>query len=94
MTKAEFVKKVAERAGVGKKKTEAVINAFMEVVAETLKEGEKVYLRGFGTFLMKKRSARTARNPKTGKVIKVPPKLVPAFKPGKSLKEATEKVLK
>ncbi len=66
----------------------------MEVVTESLKGGEKVYLRGFGTFLMKKRAARTARNPKTGKVIKVPPKLAPVFKPGKALKEATEKVLK
>ena len=94
MTKAELVRAVMEKTGLCKKKAEAFVNAFAEVVTETLKEGEKVEIRGFGTFLMKKRSPRVARNPQTGKQIKVPAKLVPTFKPGKELKEATEKVLK
>jgi DNA-binding protein HU-beta len=58
---------------------------------EALKKGDKVEIRGFGTFLMKERAPRVARNPKTGEKVTVPAKLVPAFKPGKDLKEATKK---
>jgi len=94
MTKAELVRAVMEKAGLRKKDAEAFVNAFAEVVTEALKEGERVEIRGFGTFFMKKRSPRVARNPQTGKQIEVPAKLVPAFKPGKELKETTEKVLK
>jgi len=94
MTKTELVSAMAEKSGLTKKITEAALNALLEVVEEALKKGEKVEIRGFGTFLMKERAPRVARNPKTGETVKVPAKLVPAFKPGKELKEATEKVLK
>jgi len=94
MTKSELISAIAEKASLRKKDAEAALNAFLEVVTEALKNGDKVEIRGFGTFLMKERAARVARNPKTGKEVKVPPKLVPDFKPGKDLKEATEKVLK
>jgi DNA-binding protein HU-beta len=93
MTKSDVVKAVAEKAGIKKNVAESAINAFLEVVIEALKNGDKVEIRGFGTFLMKERAARVARNPKTGKKVKVPAKLVPAFKPGKELKEATEKAI-
>ena len=94
MTKSELVAAIAEKAGIRKKDAEAALNAFIEVVTETLKKGDKVEIRGFGTFLMKERAPRVARNPKTGEKVTVPAKLVPAFKPGKDLKEATEKELK
>jgi len=93
MTKSDIVKAVAEKTGMKKKIAEAAINAFLQVVTEALKNEERVEIRGFGTFLMKERSPRTARNPKTGKKVKVPAKLVPAFRPGKDLKNATEKVV-
>ena len=94
MTKSKLVSAIAEKAGIRKKDAEATLNAFLDVVTETLKGGGKVEIRGFGTFLMKRRAARVARNPRTGKKLKVPEKLVPAFKAGKELKEATEKVIK
>ena len=94
MTKSELVAAIAEKAGIRKKDAEAALNAFIAVVTEALKKGEKVEIRGFGTFLMKERAPRVARNPKTGEKVEVPAKLVPAFKPGKDLKEATEKELK
>jgi len=93
MTKSELVSAIAEKAGIRKKDAEATLNAFLDVVTETLKGGGKVEIRGFGTFFMKHRAARVARNPRTGKKLKVPEKLVPAFKAGKELK-ATEKVIK
>jgi len=94
MTKAELVSAVAEKAGIRKKDAEAALNAFVESVTEALKNGDKVEIRGFGTFFMKERSPRVGRNPQTGKKIKIPAKLSPAFKLGKELKEATEKILK
>jgi len=93
MTKSDIVKRVAEKTGMRKKVAEAAINAFLEVVTEALKNGDRVEIRGFGTFLMKERASRTARNPRTGKKVKVPAKLVPAFRPGRELKNATEKVI-
>ncbi|SMO68272.1 bacterial nucleoid protein Hbs [Balnearium lithotrophicum] len=94
MTKSELVAAIAEKAGIRKKDAEAALNAFIQVVEEALKKGDKIEIRGFGTFLMKERAPRVARNPKTGEKVEVPAKLVPAFKPGKDLKEATEKEIK
>ncbi len=94
MNKKELVALMAEKGNLRKKDAELALNAIVEVITEALKKEDRVEIRGFGTFLMKRRSERTARNPKTGEVIKIPAKLVPVFKPGKELKEATEKVLK
>ena len=93
MTKETLVGLIAEKAKLRKKDSRAFLKAFEEVVTEALQKGERVEIRGFGTFLMKERAPRVARNPKTGKAVKIPAKLVPVFKPGKDLKEATEKVL-
>ncbi len=93
MTKSDLVAAIAQKAGLKKKDAEAALNAFIAVVTEALKSEEKVEIRGFGTFLMKKRAARKARNPRTGKEVEVPAKLVPDFKPGKDLREETEKLL-
>ena len=94
MTKSDLVTAIAEKAGIRKKDAEAALNAFIDVVTEALAKEEKVEIRGFGTFLMKERAPRVARNPRTGEKVEVPAKLSPAFKPGKDLKDATEKVIK
>ena len=90
--KGELAKRIAKKTERTKKEAEMFLNAFVEVVTEALTKGEKVEIRGFGTFMMKERAPRIARNPRTGKKIKVPAKLSPAFKPGKELKENTERV--
>jgi len=92
MTKSDLVAAIAEKAGIRKKDAEAALNAFIDVVTEALAKEEKVEIRG--TFLMKERAPRVARNPRTGEKVEVPAKLSPAFKPGKDLKDATEKVVK
>ncbi len=94
MTKSELISAIAEKAGIRKKDADAALNAFIEVVTETLKGGGKVEIRGFGTFLMKNRAPRVARNPRTGAKVNVPAKITPDFRPGKDLKEATEKIVK
>ena len=88
MNKAELISAAAEQAGLSKKDTEAVVNATLDTIANTLAEGEEVRLVGFGTFEVKKREARTGRNPKTKEEIKIPATKVPAFKAGKALKDA------
>ena len=88
MNKAELVAKAAEKTGLTKKDTDAVLNAVLDTVTEALANGEKVQLVGFGSFETKTRGARTARNPKTNLPVPVAPTRVAQFKPGKSLKEA------
>ncbi|GAB6075237.1 HU family DNA-binding protein [Desulfurobacterium crinifex] len=92
MTKAELISAIAETAGIRKKDAEAFLNAFTEVVTEALKKKEKIEIRNFGTFFMKEKAKRVARNPRTGKKVKVPAKISPAFKPGKKLKDI-EKII-
>ena len=93
MTKADLINAIAEKAGIRKKDAEASVNALTEVITEALARGERVEIRGFGTFEMRERAPRTARNPRTGEKVEVPAKVSPAFKLGKDLKEATEKVV-
>lgn len=88
MNKTELVNVVAEKAELTKKDAERAINAVFAAVEEALAEGDKVQLVGFGTFEVRDRAGRTGRNPKTGEEIMIPPSKVPAFKPGKGLKEA------
>ena len=91
MNKAELINAVAEAADVSKKDAEAVITAAVETITAALKEGEKVQLVGFGSFEVKKRAARTGRNPKTKEAIEIPASAVPVFKAGKALKDAVAK---
>ncbi|MBU1356395.1 MAG: HU family DNA-binding protein [Candidatus Edwardsbacteria bacterium] len=86
MNKAELIEAVAK---VTCTKAEAgnAVNAVIDNIAKALKKGDSVTLVGFGTFSVKKRKARIGRNPQTGKEIKIAAKKVPAFKPGKELKE-------
>ena len=87
MNKAELVAAMSAKTGDSKKATEAAVNAFVEVVAEALKGGDKVQLVGFGSFEVRKRAARKGRNPQTKEEIKIPASKAPVFKAGKALKD-------
>ena len=91
MNKSDLISAISEKTNVSKKSAEESINAFVEVVSEALKENEKVQLIGFGTFEVRKRAARTGRNPQTGLDIKIPASNAPVFKAGKALKETVNK---
>ena len=88
MNKTEFIAAVAEKAEISKKDSEKALKAFVDVVAEQLKAGDKVQLVGFGTFEVSERAAREGRNPQTGAVMKIPASYAPKFKAGKALKDA------
>ena len=87
MTKAELVDDVANAAELTKKDAERLVEIVFESIVESLNQGEKIELRGFGSFRVRERGARRGRNPKTGQAVSIPPKRVPYFKPGKELKE-------
>ena len=88
MNKTELVAAVAEKAQISKKDSEKALKAFIDVVTEQLKAGEKVQLVGFGTFEVSERAAREGRNPQTGKTMKIEACKAPKFKAGKALKDA------
>ena len=83
MNKAELINAVAASADVSKKDAEAVVSAMLETITGALKEGDKVQLVGFGSFEVKKRAARTGRNPKTKEAIEIPASVVPVFRPAR-----------
>jgi len=88
VNKSELITSVSEKANLTKKDAEAALNALLSTIEETLKEGGKVQLVGFGTFEVRERKARTGRNPRNpGQVIEIPASKAPVFKAGKSLKE-------
>ena len=84
MTKAEIVNKIASNTGIEKSQVQAVVQAFMTSVKESLAQGEPVYLRGFGSFIVKRRAKKTARNITANTTMVIPAHNVPAFKPSKS----------
>ena len=87
LTKAALVEQVAHVAGLTKKRAEIIVHTVFGNMAEGLQQGEKVELRGFGSFRLRRREPRRARNPRTGDRVDVPPRRVAYFKPGKELKE-------
>jgi len=87
MTKAELVDAVARKSELSKKDAEVIVQAVLDSIIGSLQGGEKVELRGFGSFRLRERASRQGRNPKTGEKVDVPAKKVPYFKPGKELKE-------
>ncbi len=87
MNKAELVAAIAENAGLSKKDSEKALAAFVSVVTDELKKGEKVQLVGFGTFEVSARPARTGRNPQTKQTITIPASKAPKLKAGKALKD-------
>lgn len=88
MNKTELVAAIAESAEISKKDSEKALKAFVDVVTEQLKKGDKVQLVGFGTFEVSERAAREGRNPQTGKTMKIAACKAPKFKAGKALKDA------
>ena len=92
MNKAELIASVAEKAGLTKKDSESMVNAFISSIEDALVKGDKVQLIGFGTFETRKRAAREGRNPrKPGETIHIPASTAPVFKAGKALKDAVNK---
>ena len=87
MTKAALVEEVARVADLTKKHSEVIVDAVFHSIIAALHRGEKIELRGFGSFRLRRREPRKGRNPKTGDRVDVPSKRVPYFKPGKELKE-------
>jgi integration host factor subunit beta len=90
MTKAELAEKVATKINLTKKQTEVIINILFQSITDSLGEGDKVELRGFGSFRVRHRNARVGRNPKSGEKVEVPAKKVPFFKAGRELRELVD----
>ena len=90
MNKSELVTKVAETADLSKKDVTKAVDAVFDAISEALQNGDKVQLVGFGNFEVRERAARKGRNPQTGKEIEIAASKVPAFKPGKALKDAVK----
>ncbi len=88
MNKAEIISSIADHAELSKADAGRALDAIIEVVKKALKKGDSVSLVGFGTFAVRKRAARTGRNPRTGATIKIKASKIPAFKAGKALKDA------
>lgn len=88
MNKGEFVDAVAVKGDMSKADAASAVDAVLDAVTDAMKEGDQVTLVGFGTFLVRKREARTGRNPRTGEPLEIAASNVPSFKAGKALKDA------
>jgi integration host factor subunit beta len=87
VTKAELVDEVARTSELTRKHSEVIVDAVFSSIIDALQKGDKIELRGFGSFRLRRRGSRTGRNPKTGVGVVVPAKSIPHFKPGKELRE-------
>ncbi|KIH76625.1 integration host factor subunit beta [Geoalkalibacter ferrihydriticus] len=88
MTKSELIEQLAvENVALSKKEAELVVNTIFDSISQALIGGDRVEIRGFGSFTIRERDAREARNPKSGDLVKIPPKKTPFFKTGKELRE-------
>ena len=87
MNKKELIVQIAEQTGLARNKVKEVIEAFCNITSESISNGDSVRLLGFGTFEIKKRSARVGKNPRTGEMVAIPASVVPVFKAGKHLKK-------
>ncbi|MBQ7171005.1 MAG: HU family DNA-binding protein [Clostridia bacterium] len=90
MNKTEFIEAVAKKGDFSKKDAEKAVNAFIDVIKESLKKKKKVQLVNFGTFEVKTRAARVGRNPQTNEAIKIPKTKYPSFSAGKGFKDAVK----
>jgi DNA-binding protein HU-beta len=90
MNKTDLINEVAEAAELSKKDATKAVDALFDAIQDTLAKGDKVQLIGFGNFEVRERSARKGRNPQTGEEIEIAASKVPAFKPGKALKDAVK----
>ncbi len=87
MNKAKLIEKVSERVKISSKAAKVIVDGIFDSMRESLEKGERIEIRGFGSFVIKEYGAYKGRNPKTGKNVDVPPKKLPYFKVGKELKE-------
>jgi DNA-binding protein HU-beta len=94
MTKADIINEISEKTGVEKLAVQATIESFMKVVKNHMADGKNIYLRGFGTFLVKKRAEKTGRNISKNETIIIPAHFIPAFKPAKTFAEKVKKNVK
>ncbi|MFH1196140.1 MAG: HU family DNA-binding protein [bacterium] len=94
MTKADIVEKVAEGTGLTKLETEAIIEGFLNTVIQSLRDGKGIEIRGFGSYKVKKKNARFARNPRSGEKVFVEEHFVPVFKFSKDFKTSVDKGMK
>jgi len=83
MTKAEIVTEIVKKTGIEKDAVEATVEGIMQTIKSSMADGENVYFRGFGTFLLKKRAAKIGRNISKNTAVKIPAHMIPAFKPAK-----------
>ena len=90
MNKETMIEKIAEDAGINKAQANKALQSMLDSITNTLKEGDKVTITGFGTFAVSERKAREGRNPQTGETIQIPGGNVPRFKAGKNLKDAVK----
>ena len=93
MTKSDIIQEVADGTGLTKVEIEAVLEGVIVSISDSLKRGERVDIRGFGSFIIKQRAARDARNPATREIVKLHERFIPAFKVSKILKEIVNKSL-
>ena len=94
MTKAELVNAIANKLGTDKNETQRIVEAFMQEIRTTMYNGDNVYLRGFGSFIIKTRAAKTGRNISKNTAIQIPAHNIPAFKPSKTFVEKVKSKVK
>lgn len=94
MTKADIINDIADNTGIEKMVVQASVEAFMTSVKDAMEKGENVYLRGFGSFIVKKRAEKTGRNISKNTTIIIPAHYIPAFKPAKTFTEEVKKAVK
>lgn len=88
MTRSELIERVSDtRDGLTKKESELIVNTIFDTISQALTDGDRVEIRGFGSFTIRERGPREARNPKSGQLVSIPPKKTPFFKTGKELRE-------
>ena len=91
MTKSDLIERLADSNGdLTKREAEAIVNSIFDSISEALVGGDRVEIRGFGSFTVRERDSRDARNPKSGELVKIPPKKTPFFKTGKELRERVD----
>ena len=94
MTKADIVSKISDKTGIEKLAVQVTVEEFMKAVRKSLEDGKNVYLRGFGSFIVKKRAQKTGRNISKNTTIIIPEHFIPSFKPAKSFVEKVKKNVK
>jgi len=94
MTKADIINEIADKTGIEKVAVQATVEAFMKSVKNKMADGENVYLRGFGSFIVKKRAEKTGRNISKNTTIIIPAHYIPSFKPAKTFAERVKKSVK